>query len=59
MGLVTEHRDDAARLRAADGQGFACDEDYGCLCDPREATLDADLNIICAECGAVIERYKP
>lgn len=27
----------------------------GCDCDPREATIDADLNIVCAECGAVLE----
>jgi hypothetical protein len=26
-----EHPADAPRLRAADGEGFACDEDYGDL----------------------------
>jgi hypothetical protein len=30
----------------------------GCDCNPREATLDADLNIVCAECGAILRRTE-
>lgn len=29
----------------------------GCDCDPREATLDANLNVVCAECGALLADY--
>jgi hypothetical protein len=28
----------------------------GCDCNPREATIDEDMNIVCAECGALLER---
>lgn len=27
----------------------------GCDCNPREATLNERLDIICAECGAILE----
>ena len=26
----------------------------GCKCFPREATIDDELNIVCAECGALL-----
>lgn len=30
--------------------------ELGCDCNPREATLNDDFDVVCAECGALLEK---